>query len=70
MLPYGELAGVGDQDLVTEPLQEPADPGRVHPGLDGDPHRLRLREAPLEGRGAGGDAALLDHVAAFGVQQA
>ena len=45
-----QFAGVGHQDLVAAPLQEPANPGRVGPGLDRDGHRRPLRsEASPEG---------------------
>src|SRR5215207_5880998 len=50
-------------------LQDPAHPRRVGARLDGYPHRLRLRKAPLEGPAGGGDTALLYHLTLFTIHQ-
>src|SRR5215207_4823622 len=65
-----QFAGVGDQDLVSTFLEQTARPRRVGARLDGDAHRSLRTKAPPEGFGGGANPALLDHLAALGVQQA
>jgi hypothetical protein len=66
--PY--LPGVGHQHFVAQALKEPADPGRVRPYLDGNLQRPLRTEPTLEGLRGGTQPALLQYLAAFGVDEA
>jgi hypothetical protein len=55
-----QFASVSDQDLMATLLQEPANPGRVGPCLDGYAHRRPLGgEATPEGFRGGVQPALI-----------
>src|SRR5215216_6345002 len=64
-----QLTGVGHQDLVTALLEQPTNPRRVSPGLDGHAHRPLRSKASLQSFGGGSHPTLLDHLAAVGVQK-
>jgi hypothetical protein len=64
-----QFAGVGHKDLVATLLQEPANPGRVGSGLDGDAQRGLGSEASPQSFWGGSHPTLLDHLAAVGVQK-
>jgi hypothetical protein len=64
-----QLTGVGHQNLVTALLQQPTNPRRVSPGLDGHAHRPLRSEASPQSFGGGSHPTLLDHLAAVGVQE-
>jgi hypothetical protein len=59
-----QLARVGHQDLVAALLQEPANPGRVGPHLDGYTHRPLGGEASTESLGGGAQPTFFDHLTA------
>jgi len=61
-------AGVGDQDLVTVSFEQTAHPRRMRARLNGDAHLFATGETPLEPLRAGWDAALLQDLAARGLQ--
>jgi hypothetical protein len=64
-----QFAGVGHKYLVAALLQNPAGPGRVGAGLDGNAHRSLRSEASPEGFGAGTQPTLLEHLAAICVDE-
>jgi hypothetical protein len=64
-----QFAGVGHQHLVTALLEQPTNPRRVSPGLDGHAHRPLRSEASPQSFGGGSHPTLLDHLAAVGVQK-
>ena len=57
-----QLARVGHDDFVTQPLQLAADPGRLRAGLQRDPPRLS-GEVCIDGAGLVAEASLFHHVA-------
>jgi hypothetical protein len=65
-----EFAGVGHQDLVATPFQEPANPGRVGSRFYGDAQGPLRGEASPEGFGGGAQPTLLDDLAALLVDEA
>jgi hypothetical protein len=63
--PY--LARIGYQHLVAALLEQPTNPWRVSPRLDGDPQRPLRAETPPQSLRSGAQPTLLDHLAAFSV---
>jgi hypothetical protein len=58
-----QLARIGHDDLVPQPLQLAADPGRLRAGFERDPPRAAA-EMFFHGTGLVAEAPFLDHVAA------
>ena len=65
-----QFASVGHQHLVATLLQEPTDPGRVGPRLNGDAQGPLRSEASPQSFGGGAQPALLHNIAAFCVDEA
>ena len=65
-----QFTSIGHQDLVAALLEHPAHPRRVSSSLDGYAQQPLRGEAPPEGFGAGTQPTLLDHLAAYGVDEA
>jgi hypothetical protein len=70
LVDQAQLTSVGHQHLVSTLFQKPTDPGRVGSHFDGDTHGLATLETLPESLGRGAQAALFDHVASVGVDEA